>query len=97
MTVPHYKTIVAFCIAALVGYALLSGWAVLFSKDAALRGDVIGTWKQMATGGFMFWVGSSMGGKTRDNVAPLDPSAPAAAQAVATAAQGTADEIKDAG
>lgn len=70
MKVPHYRTIVGFCVAAIVGYAIFSVWAVFYSDDAALRGDVVGTWKSFAVGAFAFWIGSSSGGKTK----PDEPS-----------------------
>jgi len=62
-TVPHARTIIAFCVAAIVGYAVFSVWAVFWSTDAALRGDVVGTWKSFAVAAFAFWLGSSSGGK----------------------------------
>ena len=68
--VPHVRIIIAFCIAAIVGYAIFSFWAVFSSDDAALRGDVIGTWKSFAVAAFAFWLGSSSGGKARDPEAP---------------------------
>lgn len=65
-TVPHLNIIVAFCIAAIAGYAVFSAWAVFYSADAALRGDVIGTWKSFAVAAFAFWLGSSSAGKAND-------------------------------
>jgi hypothetical protein len=79
--VPHLRIVVAFCIAAIIGYAVFSVWAVFWSDDAAQRGDVGGTWKSFAVLAFGFWLGSSSGGKAKDdgpvpvNVtnAPSDP------------------------
>jgi hypothetical protein len=73
--VPHVKIILAFCAFGLGGYALLSLWVVLVSKDATLLGDVIGTWKSFAVAAFTFWVGSSLGGKSKDGPTgkPNDP------------------------
>lgn len=65
MTVPHARTVIAFCVVAIFGYSVFSAWAVFYSSDAALRGDVIGTWKSFAVGAFTFWVGSSSGGKAK--------------------------------
>lgn len=64
-TIPHARTVIAFCVAAIVGYSIFSGWAVFWSNDPALRGDVIGTWKSFAVAGFTFWLGSSSGGKAK--------------------------------
>lgn len=73
---PHINIIVAFCIAAIGGYAILSGWAVFFSDDAGQRGDVIGTWKSFAVAAFAFWLGSSSGGKAQAEQATGKPSDP---------------------
>ena len=70
MKVPHYRTVIGFCAAAIIGYAVFSAWAVFYSSDAAIRGDVVGTWKSFAVGAFAFWIGSSSGGKTK----PEDPA-----------------------
>lgn len=74
MTIPHFRTVIVFCVAAIIGYAVLSGWAVFYSDDAALRGDVIGTWKSFAVGAFGFWVGSSSSSKAREIPPPDAPS-----------------------
>lgn len=65
--VPHLRIVVAMCLVAIFGYAIFSGWAVFYSSDAALRGDVIGTWKSFAVLAFGFWLGSSSGGKSKDD------------------------------
>lgn len=70
MNVPHLRIIIAFCVAAIVGYAIFSGWVVFYSDDAAQRGDVIGTWKSFAVAAFAFWLGSSSGGKAQPVPAP---------------------------
>ena len=64
--IPHQRIVIAFCVAAIIGYAVFSVWAVFYSSDAALRGDVIGTWKSFAVAAFAFWLGSSSGGKAKD-------------------------------
>ena len=61
--IPHMRVVVAFCVAAMVCYAFFSVYVVLYSGDAALRGDVVGTWKSFAVAVMSFWVGSSSGGK----------------------------------
>lgn len=60
---PHLRIVVAFSTAAIVGYAIFSAWAVIWSGDPALRGDTIGTWKSFGVLAFGFWLGSSSGGK----------------------------------
>lgn len=65
MSIPHYRTVITFCVAAIVGYAGISVWAVMLSSDATIIGGVIGTWQNMAIGAFGFWIGSSSGGKAK--------------------------------
>jgi hypothetical protein len=74
--VPHYRTILAFCLIGVLGYAAFSIWVVLYGNDPAIRGDVGGTWKSFAVGAMSFWVGSSMGGKARDVAATGKPDDP---------------------
>lgn len=69
-TIPHLRIVVAFCVAALVGYAAFSVYVVIYLKDPALTGDVVGTWKSFAVGVFAFWVGSSSGGKAKSETPP---------------------------
>jgi len=64
--IPYLPIVVAFCVAAIVGYAVFSYWAVFIAHDATMTGDVIGTWKSFAVLAFGFWLGSSSGGKAKD-------------------------------
>jgi hypothetical protein len=61
--VPNLRVILAVCAVALGGYGAFSGWVVLVSRDPAMIGDVIGTWKSFAVAAVSFWLGSSSGGK----------------------------------
>jgi hypothetical protein len=65
--VPHLKVVVAFCMIAIAFYAGFSIYVVAYLRDAALTGDVIGTWKSFAVAVMAFWVGSSSGSKAKDN------------------------------
>jgi len=65
--IPHLRLVVIFCAVAIAAYAAFSVWVVLISGDAAMIGDVIGTWKSFAVAAFSFWVGSSSGGKAKDD------------------------------
>ena len=94
-SIPHLRVVIGFCIAALVGYSVFSGYVVFNLKDPALTGDVIGTWKSFAVGVFAFWVGSSSAGKAKDaSASPPPADAQEAADQVATAAEDEADKIK---
>lgn len=64
--IPNLPIVVATCLIGVVGYAAFSVWAVFYSSDATLQGDVIGTWKSFAVMAFGFWLGSSSGGKAKD-------------------------------
>lgn len=68
--VPHLRIVVAVCIAAVAGYAAFSTYAVVVLRDATMTGDIIGTWKSFAVLAFGFWLGSSSGGKAKDETAP---------------------------
>lgn len=73
-SIPHLPIVIAFCVAAITGYAVFSGWVIFYSGDAAMIGDVVGTWKSFAVAAFAFWVGSSSGGKAKDHEpAPTNP------------------------
>lgn len=65
--VPHLRVVIAASAAAVAGYLGFSLWAVLVSRDATVIGDVIGTWKSFAVLAFGFWLGSSSGGKAKDD------------------------------
>lgn len=65
--VPHLRIVVAFCVAAVIAYAGFSIWAIVYSGDAAMKGDTIGTWKSFAVAAFAFWIGSSSAGKAKDD------------------------------
>ena len=69
--IPHLNIVVAVCCVAVAGYALFSVYAVVILGDATLTGDVIGTWKSFAVAAFAFWLGSSSGGKAKDET-PTD-------------------------
>lgn len=68
--IPYLNIVVIACAVAVAGYGAFSIWAVLFSGDATLQGDVGGTWKSFAVMAFGFWLGSSSGGKAKDEKEP---------------------------
>lgn len=68
--VPHLRIVVGASALAILGYAVFSVWVFGWSDDAALKGDVLGTWKSFAVLAFGFWLGSSSGGKARDPDTP---------------------------
>lgn len=72
--IPHLQVVIAFAIAAVAGYLGFSVWIVWRNADAAVIGDVIGTWKSFAVAAFAFWMGSSSGGKVKDVAKAEAPS-----------------------
>lgn len=74
--IPHMRTVILASVAAVTGYTGFSVWAVLYSDDLTLTGDVIGTWKSFAVAAFAFWLGSSSGGKSKDATATGKPDDP---------------------
>lgn len=68
MKVPHLPIVIAASVAAILGYAGFSVYVMIYTTDASLQGDVVGTWKSFAVLAFGFWLGSSSGGKAKDEV-----------------------------
>lgn len=63
--IPHLNIVIGASLLAVLGYLGFSVWVFGWTMDAALRGDVVGTWKSFATLAFGFWLGSSSGGKSK--------------------------------
>lgn len=85
--IPHVKIVVGACVAAVLGYAVFSVYAVAILRDATMTGDVIGTWKSFAVAAFAFWLGSSSGGKAKDGEPqPVEVVNPPSAPVPTTAA-----------
>jgi hypothetical protein len=74
--IPHVRIVVAACAAAIIGYAAFSAYVVVVLKDATMIGDTIGTWKSFAVLAFGFWLGSSSGGKAKDDAPSGKPDDP---------------------
>jgi hypothetical protein len=95
--IPHLGIVLAATLAAIAGYAAFSIWAFYRATDAAMVGDIVGTWKGFATAAFFFWLGSSSGGKAKDT-APTDVNVvntPADPVPTTTDAAGLAAELKE--
>lgn len=74
--VPHARVVIAFSAALLIAYLSFSIHVVWFTDDAALKGDTIGTWKSFAVAVVAFWIGSSSGGKAKDDIPTGKPDDP---------------------
>jgi hypothetical protein len=58
--IPNLPVVIRFCIAAIIGYAGLTIWVLIYG-DAAMKGDTVGTWKSFAVAAFAMWLTRSMG------------------------------------
>lgn len=85
--IPYLPIVVGACLIAVTGYAVFSWWAVFIARDATMTGDVIGTWKSFAVLAFGFWLGSSSGGKAKDESPTGTPNDPVAVEGAAGGAK----------
>lgn len=74
--VPHARVVIAFSSLLLAAYLGFSIYVICWTDDAALKGDTIGTWKSFAVAVVAFWIGSSSGGKAKDDVPTGKPDDP---------------------
>lgn len=82
--IPNLHIVVGACLAAIIGYAAFSIYAVMWLRDATMTGDIIGTWKSFAVMAFTFWLGSSSGGKAKDDAPSGKKGDPLAVEEQAT-------------
>lgn len=93
--IPHLRVVVGACLIAVLGYLGFSIHIMGWSTDAALKGDIVGTWKSFAVLAFGFWLGSSSGGKAKTDGPPPRDAVEAARQ-TADAADAQANRIEGA-
>lgn len=65
--VPHLRVVIAVSAFVLLGFAAISAYVLGFSADEVTKGNVIGTWINFAMLAVGFWLGSSSGGKAKDD------------------------------
>jgi hypothetical protein len=70
-TIPHLSIVVGVSCFVLVGFACVSAWILGWSSDEVTKGNIIGTWQNFALLAVGFWLGSSSGGKVKDQE-PVD-------------------------
>jgi hypothetical protein len=73
--IPHLRIVVAVSAFVLVGFSGVSAYVIGWSSDLVTKGNIIGTWQNFALLAVGFWIGSSSGGKAKDDV-PSDPKGP---------------------
>jgi cytochrome bd-type quinol oxidase subunit 1 len=64
--IPHLRIVVAVSAFVLCGFGLVSGYVLGWTADDVTKGNVIGTWINFAMLAVGFWLGSSSGGKAKD-------------------------------
>lgn len=69
-TIPHLRIVVAVSAFVLIGFALVSFYIILWGEDEVTKGNIIGTWQNFALLAVGFWIGSSSGGKAKDDAPP---------------------------
>jgi predicted MFS family arabinose efflux permease len=74
--IPHLMVVVAVTFFVLIGFAAVSAYALMLTDDNTTKGNVIGTWINFAMLGVGFWLGSSSGGKAKDESPTGTPSDP---------------------
>lgn len=73
--IPHLRVVVSVTAFVLSGFLGVSVYVLGWTDDEVTKGNVIGTWVNFAMLAVGFWLGSSSGGKVRDE-APPEPPAP---------------------
>ena len=69
--IPHLRIVVMVSAFVLLGFAAVSFWVLGWTSDEVTKGNIIGTWVNFAMLAVGFWLGSSSGGKAKDEV-PTD-------------------------
>jgi len=65
--IPHLAVVVAVSAAAIIGFSAISAYVLYFTDDEVTKGAIVGTWQNVALLAFGFWLGSSSGGKVKDD------------------------------
>lgn len=74
--IPHLRVVVAVSAAAIIGFAVISFYILRYSTDDVTKGAIVGTWQNVALLAFGFWLGSSSGGKVKDDAPTGKPEDP---------------------
>lgn len=68
--IPHLRIVVGVSAFVLIGFAVVSAYVLGWSTDEVTKGNIIGTWQNFALLAVGFWIGSSSGGKAKDEPRP---------------------------
>lgn len=66
-SIPNLRVVIAVSGFVLVGFSLVSAYVLVFTTDEITKGNIIGTWQNFGMLAVGFWLGSSSGGKAKDN------------------------------
>jgi hypothetical protein len=72
-SIPHLRIVLAVSAFVLIGFAAVSAYVLVYTDDEVTKGNIIGTWQNFGMPAVGFWLGSSSGGKAKDD-APSGPS-----------------------
>lgn len=64
--IPHLPIVVGVSAFILAGFAGVSVYVLGWTDDEVTKGNIIGTWVNFAMLAVGFWIGSSSGGKAKD-------------------------------
>lgn len=74
--IPHIRVVVSVTIFVLAGFLGVSAYVLGWTQDEVTKGNVIGTWINFAMLAVGFWLGSSSGGKVKDDAPSGKPDDP---------------------
>lgn len=78
--VPHLRIVTTVSAFVLIGFSAVSAYVLGWSGDEVSKGNIIGTWQNFALLAVGFWLGSSSGGKARDEAPTGTPGDPVSVQ-----------------
>jgi len=74
--IPHLRVVVSVTAFVLAGFLGVSVYVLGWTDDEVTKGNVIGTWVNFAMLAVGFWLGSSSGGKVKDDAPSGKPEDP---------------------
>lgn len=81
-SIPHLRIVVGVSGFVLIGFAIVSAYVLGWSADEVTKGNIIGTWQNFALLAVGFWIGSSSGGKAKDETPSGRPNDPVSVEEV---------------
>lgn len=74
--IPHLRVVVSVTAFVLAGFLGVSVYVLGWTDDEVTKGNVIGTWVNFAMLAVGFWLGSSSGGKVKEDAPSGKPEDP---------------------